>query len=729
MGSLFGELKRRNVFKVAVAYIVVGWVVLQVADTITPLMNLPEWAGSTLLFFMIAGFPIAILFSWIFELTPEGLKKQTEVDQDASITVGTGRKIDFIIIGFLVLAIGGLVWDRQNTSDAPVQTAEAEKTKASIAVLPFVNMSSDPEQEYFSDGISEEILNVLAKTPNLHITSRSSAFQFKGDDIHIPTVAKKLGVDHVLEGSVRKSGTTVRITAQLIQADGDKHLWSETYDRDISDIFAVQDEISAAIVAALKEKLGLEINVVNTKSVSINPEAFDHYLHGQQSFKLQTFASFDEAEVSFKAALAIEPSFQAARVALALTYQNQIGTGSRTDPALLDEAETLLNIVLAAEPNNARAYFTLALVEQERRNNAGREVQIKKAYSLNPNDADIITQYARMMWAELGEAKTRALFADAQMLDPLNSNILYIKGGYFMLSLQAYDEAEAAFIRAFELSPKDGTYPANLGWLHGYRMGDIASAVSDFILTHDLDPFDPDSAITLSKAYLALGVPSRALVYADQAISISAISGQAIETRVTALMALGRKDEALQIVKTAFSRDDVFHRRNSRFSLALLGIRLLYDNQAYSQAEDFIFTTYPGVKELDYTSPPQGYHPNVFASTMLAALYRATDREQQAKRITDLNKSITEDILLGNKKKLMGVDYYFLAITGMGRLSDDKVIDYLTATIDNGFLMDWRRTFERNIVFLPLHDHPRYIALVNRIEAEMARQLALVKQK
>src|SRR5207344_1253791 len=266
--SLFAELRRRNVFKAAAAYLALGWVVTQVTSTVAPLLHLPDWIGPVVVWIGVIGFPFVIMFSWIYELTPEGLKRESEVDRSASITHITSRRLDYITISLLVLAIGLFAFDRfvPRRVEPPAASREAQTPAVpsvstpsaasaapaasdnSIAVLPFVNMSDEKSNEYFSDGISEELLNLLAKIPQLQVTARTSSFAFKGEKIGIAEVARQLHVAHVLEGSVRKSGNAVRITAQLINAATNTHLWSETYDRKLDDIFAIQDEIAADVV-------------------------------------------------------------------------------------------------------------------------------------------------------------------------------------------------------------------------------------------------------------------------------------------------------------------------------------------------------------------------------------------------------------------------------------------------------------------------------------------------
>ena len=287
MESVWTELKRRNVVRVAIAYGIVSWLVLQLIDVLLPLLTLPEWVGRFVLLILIVGFFLALILSWAFELTPEGVKLEKDVDRSQSVTHSTGRKLDFIIIGVLSIALIMFVLDKFGAApnEAPAQIAaeapKSEKTSANveaseentIAVLPFVNMSSDPEQEYFSDGLTEELLNLLSRIPELRVTSRSSSFFYKGKDFQISDVGQALGVGHVLEGSVRRSGETIRITAQLIEVTSDIHIWSNTWDRKFEDVFAIQDEIAAAVVDALKiSMLGEAPRVAET-----TPEAYALY--------------------------------------------------------------------------------------------------------------------------------------------------------------------------------------------------------------------------------------------------------------------------------------------------------------------------------------------------------------------------------------------------------------------------------------------------------------------
>lgn len=314
--SFFAELKRRNVFKVGIAYATVAWLILQVADVALNNIAAPDWVFRSILLVLGIGLPLALIFAWAFEMTPEGIKHESEVDRSQSISSKTGRKLDFTIIGVLLVAVTYFIWESRFSE--PV-VEEVTSSEVSIAVLPFVNMSSDVEQEYFSDGISEEILNVLAHIPGMHVTSRSSSFQFKGENIDIPTVAARLGVEHVLEGSVRKDGDRVRITAQLIEAASDRHLWSETYDRDLTDIFAVQDEISLAIVAALKTTLGIKLAAPASAQRTVNSDAHNEYLRGVFQMEMRGKEPMEKAVEHFERAIAIDPDYVPALARLSMT--------------------------------------------------------------------------------------------------------------------------------------------------------------------------------------------------------------------------------------------------------------------------------------------------------------------------------------------------------------------------------------------------------------------------
>jgi TolB-like protein len=396
--SLFEELKRRNVFRVGIAYAVSTWVLLQVIDLVLENISAPGWVMQVFMLALAIGFPVALLFAWAFEMTPEGVKLEKDVDRSQSITHKTGQKMNRGISIALAIAVVLLLVDKfrpePDTSPQPatvaVESVEPvaeviETTEKSIAVLPFVNMSSDPEQDYFADGISEEILNALAKVTDLKVAGRTSSFAFKGKNEDLLAIGKVLRVNHILEGSVRKSGTRIRITAQLIKVDDGFHMWSETYDRELDDIFVIQDEISTAILAQLKTQLLGEQKVATTQT---DPRAYELYLLAKQRIYERNQASLEMAVKLLDEAIAIDatyaPAFAQLGIANILLSEQNYGTL----PNIVSgkNAKKHLATALQLEPQNAEALAGLGLYSRqyELDHQKARDV-LQQALAINPN--------------------------------------------------------------------------------------------------------------------------------------------------------------------------------------------------------------------------------------------------------------------------------------------------------------------------------------------------------
>jgi len=319
--SFIGELKRRNVIRVAILYFVSSWLLLQLTDVLSSILPVPDWTGSFVFAMLLICLAPALIFSWVYEMTPEGLRREVDVDRSRSITPNTGKKINTVIVVLLVLAIAGMAVDRIIPEDsAParetVSTSSATKSAdpASIAVLPFADLSEEGDQQFFTDGLSEELLNLLVRIEGLSVASRTSAFAFRGSTLGMREIAQELGVAHVLEGSVRKFGDRIRVTAQLIEASTDRHLWSDNFDRELNDIFAIQDEIGTAIVAALKDELGLEATV-DVTAVTSNMDAYAMYLEARELFIRRE--NLLESIRLFRGAIALDPEFAKAWEGLA----------------------------------------------------------------------------------------------------------------------------------------------------------------------------------------------------------------------------------------------------------------------------------------------------------------------------------------------------------------------------------------------------------------------------
>jgi len=434
--SLYHELKRRNVIRVAIAYLALAWLVTEVAGTVFPAFGIPDWGVR---FFVIAfalGFVPALIISWVYEITPEGLKREKDVVRDASITHLTAKRLDGFTIGLIVVALVFILADRlwlspklaeQTAAPAEVvtdivQTPEPEPAEPkyppnSIAVLPFVNMSDDPGNEYFSDGISEELLNLLAKIPELRVISRSSAFSFKGKDFDMPTIAAQLNVAHVLEGSVRKAGNQVRITAQLIEASTDTHLWSETYDRTLDDIFSIQDEIAEAVVDVLK----LTLLGDAPKAKPTDPEAYALYLQAVHVGDRATNVALEQSAVLLKQVLALDPNYARAWRLLARNYAAQAENRSLPREEGLALASEAITQALAIDPNLAEAHSWFGIFVAEHDGDLAEAAQhIQRGLSLEPKNPLVLSHSASFlrMLGRLDETIAIEEYVTAH--DPLN---------------------------------------------------------------------------------------------------------------------------------------------------------------------------------------------------------------------------------------------------------------------------------------------------------------------
>jgi len=367
--SFIGELKRRNVIRVAILYFVSSWLLLQLTDVLSSLLPVPDWTGSLVFLLLLVGLAPALIFAWVYEMTPEGLKREKDIDRSHSITSHTARKINAVIAVLLVLAIVGMIADRlipetviTETTVEPASASGDGIDAASIAVLPFADMSEGGDQQYFTDGLTEELLNMLVRIDGLSVASRTSAFAYRGSSLGIPEIATELGVAHVLEGSVRKSGERIRITAQLIAADSDRHLWSENFDRNLDDIFAIQDEIGTAIVNALKDELGIveEISVAVDATTS-NVTAYELYLEARELFLRRE--RIDESIRLYQEAIALDPQFARAweGLAAAEAVADDWVTGDDIDhlPLALEAAHRALQL----DPDLSMPYAVLSFGE------------------------------------------------------------------------------------------------------------------------------------------------------------------------------------------------------------------------------------------------------------------------------------------------------------------------------------------------------------------------------
>ena len=474
--SFFAELKRRHVFRVAGAYAVVAWLLIEVSDTVFPRLGLPGWTVTFVIALLLLGLPVALFFAWAYELTPEGLKREKDIDHSDSITPPNDKKLDRAIMAVLALALAFFAFDRfvlDPQRDAASKAAKAvaveEARQAgrseavttadddrSIAVLAFDDMSQAGDQEYLSDGIAEELLNLLAKIPELRVISRSSAFSYKGKDIKLAQVAEELNVAHILEGSVRKAGDKVRITAQLIDARSDTHLWSETYDRTLDDVFAIQDDIAATVVAQLKiTLLGEEKRALQAERAA-DLDAYSAYLIGRERMGLRTPEDVAAARAQFERAVALDPEYAPAHAALAhswLVSEELDIIGEDFEREEIDAAvEPLLQRAVELDPGLPEAIAIQGLHDLRRYRYEEARKAFDRALELNPNYALAYTWRAEIASQDERFLDMLADTEKAYALDPMSLEIASDLAAAYR-DFWRPEDAERVIARMFELHP------------------------------------------------------------------------------------------------------------------------------------------------------------------------------------------------------------------------------------------------------------------------------------
>jgi TolB-like protein/Tfp pilus assembly protein PilF len=465
--SLFDELKRRNVFRMAGLYFVAAWLILQVADLLLDAFEVPSWAMRLLVVSLALGLPLALVFSWIFEWTPDGVKRDEQASSGA-IKSAARQRMNMAIAVLIVLAIGVFGVGRlvpETTVTGPEENVAPEVVpERTIAVLPFVNMSDDPDNEYFSDGLSEELLNVLATIPELRVIARTSSFAFKGKDADIRSIGEQLNVANVLEGSVRKAGNQVRITAQLIATGSGYHLWSQSYDRTLDDVFAIQGEIAGEVADALRVSiLGTPPQVRQT-----DPEAFAAYLHGLYFYQQRSREGYEKAVEYVLQCLSIDPDYAPALTLLSATYANQALIGYQPFAVTHEKALVVIGHALRVDPDFALANSARAWLAATYENDfAAAALFYRRALELSPGNA-IILGNAAVLLRTLGRLEEAIAMTESSLaLNPVSSTT-YTNLSDQLFRVGRHTDAIEAARKAIELTAGNNSAIGNLAF--GYLL-------------------------------------------------------------------------------------------------------------------------------------------------------------------------------------------------------------------------------------------------------------------
>ena len=527
MTGLIAELKRRNVFKVGVAYLVTAWLLMQVVDVLVPLLSLPGWVPRFIFLLLVVGFLPALIFAWAYELTPDGIRREREVDRSESIRGRTGRKLDRVIIAMMTIAIVYLVFDNYVFEDAPAPVTGATLEK-SIAVLPFRNRSDDEADRHFVDGIHDDILTQLSKVASLDkVISRTSTERYRDTDLPIPEIGEALGVATILEGGVQRAGSQVRINVQLIDAATDEHVWAETYDRalNLENLFEIQSEIAREVVVALHGVLSDEEAERIEQQPTTSFAAYEEYSFGRQELQKRTGESLLRAKTHFEKAIELDPDYAQAWVGLAtvLALPHYYGESPETTYGDLEEA---VKAALAIDPLLGEAYAGLGWLSMRNEDLAKAEENLLKAIELSPGYAIAYIWYAALL-RETGRFDAAIDFSrKAIELDPLSP---VLRAGHIS-SLHGLGRTEEAKNEALEgirrnpefanfyhfmaqASYQEGNVAENLRWLRAVLEINPQSAQArsqecgSFL--HMLDVESAEACIEALEAEIPGGFPVR----------------------------------------------------------------------------------------------------------------------------------------------------------------------------------------------------------------------------
>ena len=698
--TIFQELKRRNVIRVALAYIVAAWLLVSVADLILEVIGAESWVLQAVVALSALGFVPAVIFSWAFEMTPEGIKKESEVNRGHSITQHTAKKLDMVTIGLLVAAIAFVALDRfipktmapgiasdSNSTETPVAQAKSEIEPEliaipakSIAVLPFVNMSADQEQEYFADGISEEILNALARVDELKVAGRTSSFAFKGQNQDLKTIGEALRVSHILEGSVRKAGNQLRITAQLIKVDDGYHLWSETYDRELVDIFAIQDEISNAILRELKAKLGVGQTIATTEA---DPQAYAQYLLAKQRIYERSQASMELAADLLSQATVRDPNFAAAYaqlgIATILLSERQYGTQDHQQAYSL--GRQYLEKALEIDPEQAEAMAGMGLYQGVAPGGNEEEIRwLRKSLASDPSQVNASNWLARSL-NEIGQARESMAireqdFARDPLYMPVFSNLVqgYAKRGQF-------EQAERVLADLDPYLHDDANMTLTRGMVYQFA-GRWADANKSFTAAYLKEPQNFVNRGWLSTTLISMGDYERCEELCPPGL------------KTLALSRLGRHEEGLMLGAEAVGRG----------AGPNWYIQALVENGRYQDVVDFVESRWTDLAAFDKAFPERNGF-GAWAMALVAESYGQVDNLEKFDEALSLARSINEQGVTE------GLDNHFLngARAQVAVLAGDydSAITLLERAFGQGLVMDLTAP-EAWPVFKPLWGDPRF---------------------
>jgi TolB-like protein/Tfp pilus assembly protein PilF len=647
--SLVAELRRRNVFRVAAAYLVVGWLLTEVLTNVLPALGAPEWTARAVLLIFALGFVPAVVISWFYELTPEGIKHEDELAGRVRPKSRANRVLDHITIaGVIIIIVSVGLFSARQTGDDAVDVP-AEVSNASVAVLPFVNMSSDKDNEYFSDGLTETLLHMLAQIPDLKVAARTSSFAFKGQSKTIGEIATALGVAHILEGSVQRAGDRVRITAQLIRASDGFHVWSSSYDREFSNIFEIQDEIAQRVGYELSESLlgAGETQLSSVKTTS--PDAYDLYLQARRELATYSYGGLQAAEDLLKGALLIDPDFVEAKTELASSYILQFETGLMHPDEAFGEILAICDQVLGAEPENPVAQATRVYVEALQRALNGdlgavpaAVAQLEELAAQAPDGLQLQLLLVKAYKAAQRPEPAVEVLEKAIQDDPYNPQVLYELGNLYA-RVKRWEDARASIEKSLEIEPKQPNAYSILAGL-SLRLGDGVGYAQHLLKALEVDPRDHELPGLLAEFLYQIELFEEGDDFRDRVLTIAPTSDLAYRIQLVRADRIGDDAAADASARQAIAAD-VDDRRNGFRGAVQYLLRAAVENGTVDEEMAWLEEQVPGIFDLEAKYQPQKIR--LAQGAALDAWYVTLPREEVLRRL---------DLLL-ERGAAMGIDH------------------------------------------------------------------------
>jgi adenylate cyclase len=611
--SLVTELRRRKVLRVTAGYLVVGWLLTEVLTTILPTLGAPAWAVKMVILGFAFGFVPAVILAWVYELTPDGIKKEVGMDRDGAGQHVAAGKLDYVTIAGVVLAVVFVAFIGASQSTENSDSSVATVSPNSVAVLPFVNMSRDEDNDYFSDGLTETLLHMLAQVPGLQVAARTSSFAFKGKNIDIREIADALQVAHILEGSVQQSGSQIRVTAQLIRASDGYHVWSESFDRDSDDIFGVQDEIALKVGSALSASLlgpGVESTVVGVDT--FNPDAYDIYLQALQQRATFSYGGLEAAEKLLKGALTIDPDFLDAKTELASNYLHQFETGLMNQDDAFAEVLAITNQVLAVRPQDVRARAIQAFVRalpstmeggSQVVSDAIQELEVLVAE--NPREYQARLLLSRVLNETQHSDRALQLQLEALELDPFNARIHFEVGSLY-LQLDQLAEARESLQTSLDLEPLQPNAYLRLGEV-ALNLGDGVEYLQQSLKAMEVDPRDHEIPGLIAVFLYQLGLIEEADDFRARVNAIAPTSAVAYRTELLRAISSGDVDASVAAARKAIE-DDIEDRQFAYGGAVQFLLRTAARNGTIEAESSYLEENAPGILDIDAMVVPIKYY-------------------------------------------------------------------------------------------------------------------------